>query len=351
MADTQEAPQEAPQETTQEDGNVVPGGLLEAQNALLKMMDSGEENPETEEGEPAEEEESHPVEEDNPLEEEPEESEEDDDYEGTDNRSEEGEDLLYAVTVNGEEQEVTLDELLKGYSRQSDYTRKTQEISEQRKKAESVAQTWAAETDQIRNERQQYMQTLQNIIDNSGQQFDQFIDVDWDTLKETNPIEYVTKREEYREVQDRIKSLQQQQHAVAQKQAADSAQLHAQTLHREHQRLVEVLPEWGDPEKQREIGVEIRDYARTQGFADKEISDLIDHRSVLVLRKSMLYDKLNSSDVKSKKLKNKPRVVRSGKGASKSTEKRSSRAKSMKRLQQTGHVDDAAVLLEDMMNS
>jgi len=351
MADTQEAPQEAPQETTQEDGNVVPGGLLEAQNALLKMMDSDEENPETEEGEPAEEEESHPVEEDNPLEEEPEESEEDDDYEGTDNRSEEGEDLLYAVTVNGEEQEVTLDELLKGYSRQSDYTRKTQEISEQRKKAESVAQTWAAETDQIRNERQQYMQTLQNIIDNSGQQFDQFIDVDWDTLKETNPIEYVTKREEYREVQDRIKSLQQQQHAVAQKQAADSAQLHAQTLHREHQRLVEVLPEWGDPEKQREIGVEIRDYARTQGFADKEISDLIDHRSVLVLRKSMLYDKLNSSDVKSKKLKNKPRVVRSGKGASKSTEKRSSRAKSMKRLQQTGHVDDAAVLLEDMMNS
>ena len=351
MADTQEAPQEAPQETTQEDGNVVPGGLLEAQNALLKMMDSDEENPETEEGEPAEEEESHPVEEDNPLEEEPEESEEDDDYEGTDNRSEEGEDLLYAVTVNGEEQEVTLNELLKGYSRQSDYTRKTQEISEQRKKAESVAQMWAAETDQIRNERQQYMQTLQNIIDNSGQQFDQFIDVDWDTLKETNPIEYVTKREEYREVQDRIKSLQQQQHAVAQKQTADSAQLHAQTLHQEHQRLVEVLPEWGDPEKQREIGVEIRDYARTQGFADKEISDLIDHRSVLVLRKSMLYDKLNSSDVKSKKLKNKPRVVRSGKGASKATEKRSIRAKSMKRLQQTGHVDDAAALLEDMMNS
>ena len=345
MADTQEAPQE----TTQEDGNVVPGGLLEAQNALLQMMESDEENPETEEAEPAEEEESQPVEEDESSEEEPGESEEDD--EGTDNQSEEEEDLLYAVTVNGEEQEVTLDELLKGYSRQSDYTRKTQEISEQRKRTDAAAQQHLAEVGQIRNERQQYMQTLQNIIDNSGQQFDQFIDVDWDTLKETNPIEYVTKREEYREMQDRIKSLQQQQHAVAQKQSEDSAQLHARTLHQEHQRLVEVLPEWGDPEKQREIGQEIRDYARAQGFADKEISDLIDHRSLIVLRKSMLYDKLNSSDVKSKKLKNKPRVVRSGKGASKSSEKRSTRDKSMKRLQQTGHVDDAAVLLEDMMNS
>jgi len=344
MADTQEAPQEA----LQEDGNVIPGGLLEAQNALLQMMESEEENPETEEAEPAEEEESQPIEEDESSEEEPEESE---DEEGTDDQSEEEEDLLYAVTVNGEEQEVTLDELLKGYSRQSDYTRKTQEISEQRKQADAAVQQHLAEVGQIRNERQQYMQTLQNIIDNSGQQFDQFIDVDWDTLKETNPIEYVTKREEYREVQERISSLQQQQHAVAQKQAQDATTLHAQTLNQEHQRLVEVLPEWGDPEKQREIGVEIRDYARTQGFADKEISDLIDHRSVLVLRKSMLYDRLNSSDVTSKKLKNKPRVVRSGKGASKSTEKRSVRAKSMKRLQQTGHVDDAAALLEDMMNS
>ena len=344
MADTQEAPQE----TTEEDGNVIPGGLLEAQNALLRMMESDEENPETEEAEPAEEEESQPVEEDESSEEEPEESE---DEEGTDDQSEEEEDLLYAVTVNGEEQEVTLDELLKGYSRQSDYTRKTQEISEQRKQADAAVQQHLAEVGQIRNERQQYMQTLQNIIDNSGQQFDQFIDVDWDTLKETNPIEYVTKREEYREVQERISSLQQQQHAVAQKHAQDATTLHARTLNQEHHRLVEVLPEWGDPEKQRELGVEIRDYARTQGFADKEISDLIDHRSVLVLRKSMLYDKLNASDIKSKKLKNKPRVVRSGKGASKSTEKRSIRAKSMKRLQQTGHVDDAAALLEDMMNS
>ena len=54
--------QEAPQETTEEDGNVIPGGLLEAQNALLQMMESEEEDPETEEAKPAEEEESQPVE-------------------------------------------------------------------------------------------------------------------------------------------------------------------------------------------------------------------------------------------------------------------------------------------------
>lgn len=40
---------------------------------------------------------------------------------------------IYKVKVNGEEVEVPLDELLAGYSRQSDYTRKMQELAEQRK--------------------------------------------------------------------------------------------------------------------------------------------------------------------------------------------------------------------------
>ena len=344
MADTQEAPQ-----TAVPDGNAQEGGLIEAQNALLKLMEPEEDTPETEEEQPTEEEEAQPEEEAETTEEEPEESEEDD--EGADDQTEEEEDLLYAVTVNGEEQEVSLDELLKGYSRQSDYTRKTQEISEQRKKAESVAQMWAAETDQIRNERQQYMQTLQNIIDNTGQNFDQFLEVDWDSLKDTNPIEYVTKREEYRELQERIQAMQHEQQSVLHKQSEDAKKLHAQTLQQEHKHLVSALPEWGDPEKQREIGLGLRDYAKQQGFADQEISELVDHRHFLVLRKAMLYDKLNTSDVKSKKLKNKPRVVRSGKGMSKSADKKGKRTKSMKRLKQTGHIDDAVTLLEDMMNS
>ena len=43
---------------------------------------------------------------------------------------------LYKVVVDGQEQEVTLDELMKGYSRQSDYTRKTEKLSQERKTLE-----------------------------------------------------------------------------------------------------------------------------------------------------------------------------------------------------------------------
>ena len=43
---------------------------------------------------------------------------------------------LYKLTINGQETEVTLDELKKGYSRQSDYTRKTEKLSQDRKSVE-----------------------------------------------------------------------------------------------------------------------------------------------------------------------------------------------------------------------
>jgi hypothetical protein len=44
----------------------------------------------------------------------------------------------YRVKVNGEEIEVTEDELLNGYSRQQDYTRKSQELAERRKAIDPI---------------------------------------------------------------------------------------------------------------------------------------------------------------------------------------------------------------------
>ena len=56
-------------------------------------------------------------------------------------------------------------------------------------------------------------------------------------------------------------------------------------------------------------------------------------------------------DVRGKKLKNKPRVIRSGTGGDKKADSKSKRTAKMKRLRSSGHVDDAASILEDMFNS
>ena len=341
MADKQPAPQEV--------GDTQPGSLWEAQEALLKMMEPEEETPETEEAQPTEEEESQPIEEDESLEEEPEEESEEEDDEGTDEEAEE--DLLYAVTVNGAEQEVSLDELMKGYSRQSDYTRKTQEVSEQRKEFDAMKQNMVQEYRQIQAERQQYAQALQSLMEGNMSGIDKFASVDWEVLKETDPIEYVTRKEEFREAQEKVQNLQREQHVAQQRHHAQSQNEHRQVLQQETTALVTALPEWGDSSKQPDIAKNIRSYATENGFTKEELDSLVDHRSILVLLKAQKYDQLQNSDVRGKKLKNKPRVIRSGTGGSKKSDSKSKRTAKMKRLRSSGHVDDAASILEDMFNS
>ena len=73
--------------------------------------------------------------------------------------SKEGDDTEVAVVVDGEELTVTMDELKKGYSRQSDYTKKTQALAEERKQLEEDAKAvnWMKETP----ERQQLISEIQ----------------------------------------------------------------------------------------------------------------------------------------------------------------------------------------------
>ena len=335
--------QPAPQETTQ------PGSIWEAQEALLKIMEPEKETPETEEATPTEEEESTEETQDESLEEESEEEAEEEESEESDEEVEE--DPLYAVTVNGAEHEVTLDELMKGYSRQSDYTKKTQEVSEQRKEFDAMKQHMAQEYQQIQAERNQYVQALQTLMEGSMGNVDKYANVDWETLKATDPIEYVTKREEFREAQEKIQGMQQEQQQVQRRQAVQSQGEHRELLKKEHAALVEALPDWGNSNKQKDLSKGIRTYAMEQGFAKEEIDSLIDHRSILVLLKAKKYDQLQKTDVRSKKLKNKPRVIRAGTGRDKSADSKSKRTAKMKRLRSSGHVDDAASILEDLFNS
>lgn len=60
--------------------------------------------------------------------------------EDTDSKSGNPSESHYKVKIGGKEQEVTLEELTKGYMRQADYTRKTQELAERRKAIQDVQQ-------------------------------------------------------------------------------------------------------------------------------------------------------------------------------------------------------------------
>ena len=346
MADKQPAPQ-AHEEQTQ------PGSLWEAEKALLGLMAPEGEKPKEEEAAPTEEEESTEETQDESLEEESEEEAEEsdeDEEEESEESDDEDEEELYTVTINGEQEEVTLDELTKGYSRQSDYTRKTQKLADDFKNLTELETQWKQEMGATQQERAQYTNALENVINASLKNLNKF-DVDWDDLRQNDREEYLLKRDEYREAQDNIQKQQHEYQALQQKQQQEMAQQFQMAKQEEFGKLVDKLPDWGDDQKRTELGNSVREYALSQGYSKEEINSLVDHRSVLVLLKAKQFDDLNKSDVKSKKLKNKPKVVRSGKGKEKGEDSKSKRTAKMKRLRSSGHVDDAASILEDLFNS
>ena len=347
MADTQEAPQ------TPAGLQPVPalgGSIDEAQEALLSLLDPEEEKPDSEEAQPAEVEESQPEEEDESLEAEPEEEEESDEDEEESEEPTEREEELFVVKVDGEDREVTLEELRNGYSRQSDYTKKTQQLAGERQQMAQLQQQWQQEMIAAHGERQQYIDSLGQIVQQSMGGLEEYANVDWETLKEDDPILYVTKRDEFREAQDRVADMQDRQEYAMQQQNAEMQQAMAYRNQQERAQLVHKVPEWKDKEQRKEMVSTLRTYAQEQGFSREEITNLIDHRSLIVLMKAQKYDAIQNSDVKSKKLKNKPKVVRSGKGVAKEANSKADRKAKMKRLRGTGHIDDASALLEDFID-
>jgi len=316
-------------------------------------MEPEEVKPETEESAPTEDvEESTEETQDEPLEEV---SEEESDEEESEEESEEDEveeeSEVYAVKVDGEELEVSLDELISGYSRHSDYTRKTQEIASERNRMAEMQQHWANEILQTQSERQQYIETLGQVVNNSMSGLEQFANVDWDSLKESDPIAFMTKREELREAQDRVQSMRNEQGMAQQQQFEELQRMKGMAVKEEQQRLLEVVPEMADATKRKEIASSMTSYALEQGFSQEELKELVDHRHFLVLMKAQKYDALQNSDVKSKKLKNKPKVIRAGKGTNKKSDTaKAKRIASMKRLKESGHVNDSVALFEDFVD-
>jgi len=352
MADTQNAPLPALQPIP-----ALGGSVTEAQEALLSLLEPEEETPKAEEAQPTEEEESTEETQDESLEEEPEEEEEAVEEEAEEEseepvEEEQPEEELYTVRVDGEDVEVTLEELSKGYSRQQDYTKKTQEIAEYRKQYENAAQVYGDEIAETQATRQQYVDALANMVQMEYGALQEYANVDWERLKTEDQDQYLLKRDEYREAQDRMQKTQDhvQQEQAAQQQEQEVQFRHA--LQEEYSKLSTIIPQWKNEDFRRKVSSELRNFAMSKGFSKEEVAQLVDHRSILILLEAKAFEdgQKSKKEIKAKKLKHKPKVVRSGSPVSKESVDKSKRTAQMKRLRGTGHIDDASALLEDFID-
>ena len=248
----------------------------------------------------------------------------------------------YTIKVDGKDVEVTLDELQAGYSRQADYTRKSQVLAEQRKKADD-------ELAATQQERQRYQSQLEQFSTQADSKLNEFKTVDWTKLKEDDPTEYMLKRDQYRELQENKRTVEEEQINLQNKTQQEHQSKWQEELGRQQEIISQRLPEWTDPSKGPKLKQEIKGFAIKKGFSEQEVSSLIDARSVDVLHKAMLYENLLEAKISGKKAKVIPKVQKPGSPVSKG-EISSDKGKAQKaRLRKSGHINDATKVIESLM--
>jgi len=253
---------------------------------------------------------------------------------------------LYKVVVDGQEQEVNLEELTKGYSRQSDYTRKTEKLSQDRKSVEELKNEYTRQSEEAKIKRDQYEKQLQVL---SQQLRSSEPKVDLDRLYQDDPAEYVrVKAEQDRRKELLEKSNQEQERIQAEKQEEQGKQYNSY-LEQQRQLLTQKLPIYADKEKGADFVKNLTNYAKEIGYTDQEINMLVDHRSVIMLANAYRYDKLKKANLKNKKVTKVSKVVSSSSPKIQDDSDVAKRMKSKKaNLKKTGKVNDAVSVLREM---
>ena len=266
----------------------------------------------------------------------------DDDYDEDEGEPEQAD--TFTVKINGENVDVSLDELQNGYSRQADYTKKSQALAEERKQ-------FGQDRDAVLLERQQYSQLL-GALQQQLTTFDEPAP-DFDRLYDEDPIEGARQERQYRQ---RTEQRQQKMQAIAIEQqrvndanAQEQQQQMRGLIKSEAAQLPDLIPEWKDEaiaNKQRE---QLREYLINQGVAEEELGALVRANHIVVLRKAMLYDQGQKRVRKAQKAGQGGKTVRSGSRQQQVKPSQRKTKAAFQRLKLNGSAENAASIIESML--
>jgi len=244
---------------------------------------------------------------------------------------------------NGEEIEVDAGELKNYVLRQADYTKKTQQLAEQRKQLAEERNSIRA-VQKLANDLQKQFQAARKTKDlQPSAEY-------WDQLKLNNPTQYLIERQEFQERrQERAVNERKLLHLKNQMEQQRHLEYQEQ-LNNEQQRLLTAIPEWAENEElATKEKAALRLYGVDQGYSENELEEVIDSRAISILRKSYLWDQLQA---KRGTLKKKALEMPASSGASVQVNKprrHTELTKAKQRLAQTNTRTDAAAAFQQLL--
>jgi hypothetical protein len=296
------------------------------------------------------------VEEEAPLEEIPEEyEEEEEETEGEDEPEAEGEvegddseeqtEQSIKLKVNGEEIEKPFNEVVALAQQGLDYTKKTQEVAEQRKALEDYAQTIQVQEQNFRQQVQLQNALIGDVaqLTNIDQRLSAFNDVNWQELSDNDFVEAQKLFFTYNQLQQQRGQLATELEAKSQQIAEQQKQLLTDRVVKGKEILAKEIPNWS-----RDTSQQIISTGKEYGFTDDELGMIVDPRHVKVLHDAMQWRKLQSNSVVKNKVSNAKPVVKPGAKDTKN-EVNSQFKQQRDSLRKTGKSEYAQKLIERMI--
>ena len=253
----------------------------------------------------------------------------------------------FTVRVNGEEQTVTRDELLRGYSRTQDYKQKTARLAEERRSVEAERQSLGAQRQHIEQTRAQaYALALEHATEDALT-VSKGAKADWSALSRQDPVKAQSDWFEYQAARERVgQAILQARHQAAADQ--ETAVMQAIAQHQDHlvgeaRAAAGAIPELQDASRAAALLTGLRGYLGGVGFNAAELDGISDHRLMIVARDAMLYRQMlaKQRSAAAKKLAEAPRVMSPKRSDAKSAEADTLRSL-RKRAQETGKLRDNA---------
>jgi len=240
----------------------------------------------------------------------------------------------FTVKVDGEERQVDLDELTRGYSGQKYIQKGMAENAETKKQLDQQAQQFV-----------QQSQMLQHLI-NQAQQGGIPVVPEYpsEELKDSDPLGFQLQAEEYRRAVEQRQQWERQVQYVTQQQRAQEEQQHNQYLEQQAQRLSEWMPEFADPEKRTVFIQEMSSKAKKHyDLTDEQISTVKTAEEVMILNDALKWRELqaNKSNAQKKAEGARPVVKPAAKRAA-NAGKASQAKKAKAAMKRSGGIDDVA---------
>ena len=172
-----------------------------------------------------------------------------------------------------------------GGFREADYTRKTQELAEQRKAYEARTNDLAAREQSVADALERALAVVEAYVP----------PLPTHELALTDPARYTQEMAIHEAAMRQVKAIAGERSALAEQAERRSAEQRTELLRTERERLYAAIPELKDTAKRQAFNQEMVRAVEAYGFSEADYAQIVDHRLIRVLADAARYQRIKAA--------------------------------------------------------